>query len=85
MAKEVGGQAEREYGEMYSYFSKYTHPTLYHLVGDHREVFSLEACLLFGDKAVVYLKTIIADSQKIFDYALELKAKKDCLGGDGDV
>lgn len=76
MAKKVGAEAEREYSAMYSYFSKYTHPSLYHLVGDHREVFSLEACLLFGDKAVDYLKMIIADSQKIFDFALEFKSRR---------
>lgn len=68
MAAEAG--AENEYSEMYSYYSKYTHPTLYHLVGDYREVYSVEACLIFGDKAVYYLGKIIKDSQKILDIVL---------------
>lgn len=69
LADEVG--ALGEYEAMYSYYSKYTHPTLYHLVGDHREVYSVEACLIFGERAVQYLEVIIADSQQILDIVLE--------------
>ncbi len=69
LADEVG--ALDEYEAMYSYYSKYTHPTLYHLVGDYSEVYSEEACLIFGDRAVQYLKVIIADSQQILDIVLE--------------
>ena len=65
LAEEVG--AKEEYITTYSFFSKYTHPTIYQLVGDYHEVFSVEACLIFGDRAAWYLRQILDDSTEILE------------------
>ncbi len=72
LAKKVG--AEEEYKATYSFFSKYTHPTMYQLVGDYREVFSVEACLIFGDRAAWYLRQILDDSTKILEFVSDHNA-----------
>lgn len=63
LAEETG--AETEYKAVYSLYSKYTHPSLYQIAGDHREVFSNGACVFFGMKAVQYLRRILHESTRI--------------------
>lgn len=69
LAQENG--AEAEYRRFYSHYSKYSHPSLYQIAGDYRDVYSQRAVLLFASRAIEYLKAIIEDTDAIRDVVLE--------------
>jgi hypothetical protein len=73
LAIESGSQAE--YRRYYGHFSKYSHPSLFQIAGDYREVFSQQAMTLFASRALEYLKAIVEDTDKIRDIVLEHNAK----------
>ena len=54
LAKKNG--AEEEYRRFYKLYSKYAHPSIYHLFGDRREVYSQTAIQIVVERAVLYLE-----------------------------
>lgn len=65
LAEETG--AKSEYDAYYKLFSKYSHPTLYLLVGDRRQVYSQTALRLFAERAVIYLEAATIDYERLLD------------------
>jgi hypothetical protein len=65
LAAETG--ATSEYDAYYKFFSKYSHPTLYLLVGDRRQVYSQVALRLLTERAVIYLETATNDYERLLD------------------
>ncbi len=53
--------SEYQYKAFYKLLSKYSHPSLYLLVGDRRYVYSQDAMLILADRAAVYLEAANAD------------------------
>jgi len=76
LAKECG--AETEYKTHYSHMSKYSHPSLYQIAGDYREVYSQHAMIHFASRAVEYLNAIITDSEKIKNIVVEHNENNKC-------
>jgi len=52
LAEQTG--VKKEYERFYKFYSKYTHPSAYQLMGDHRVVTSGIVVMVFLDRAVVY-------------------------------
>lgn len=71
LVKKVG--AEGEYRRYYSHLCKYTHPSLYQIAGDYREVYSVQAMLLFASRAIQYLKTMKVESSSLLSMVIEHK------------
>jgi hypothetical protein len=69
LVKIVG--AENEYKEYYSHLCKYTHPSLYQLVGDYRQVYSVQAILLFTSRAIQYLKTMEVEAKSLLKLVVD--------------
>jgi len=63
LADEIGER--REYNTYYKLFSKYSHPSLYLLVGDRRAVYSQQALRLLTERAVVYLEYATNDYERL--------------------
>lgn len=59
LADETG--ARDEYDRYYKLFSKYSHPSLYLLVGDRRQVYSQQALRLLTERAVIYIEAATND------------------------
>jgi Family of unknown function (DUF5677) len=69
LAKESG--CEEEYLRFYKLYSKYAHPSIYHLFGDRREVYSQTAIATLTERAVLYLEEAVEEFEKIRDIVLE--------------
>jgi hypothetical protein len=69
LARECG--AEEEYGRFYKLYSKYAHPSVYHLFGDRREVYSQSAIAIVVERAILYLEAAAEEFEKIRDVVRE--------------
>jgi hypothetical protein len=69
LAEETG--AKSEYDAYYKFFSKYSHPSLYLLVGDRRQVYSQYALRVFTERAVTYLEVATNDYERLRDVILK--------------
>jgi hypothetical protein len=69
LAKDNG--AETEYRRFYKLYSKYAHPSIYHLFGDRREVYSQAAVEIVVERAVLYLEAAVEEFERIRHVLLE--------------
>jgi hypothetical protein len=70
LAEECG--AEEEYGRFYKLYSKYAHPSIYHLFGDRREVYSQTAIAIVIERSILYLEEAVKEFEHIRDIVLEV-------------
>jgi hypothetical protein len=60
-------KADHQYRAYYKLLSKYSHPSIYLLVGDRRQVYSQDALRTVAERAIVYLEAATNDYEGLHD------------------